>query len=345
MKTMKRIECVDVLRGMTMAFMLVVDNPGCKPFAPLEHALWNGMTPTDIIFPTFVFVMGVSMFLSMSRSGFHLSWKVLKRFLLLFGIGLVCNWISKGVFRGTWGLEGIRAMGILQRLALCYGISALIVCTVPHKWTGWTVSAILVAYGALLLLGKGYVYGPENILARVDAAILGPGHVYRLDNGIDPEGIRSTLPAVAHTLIGFIVGKWLVNKDFRRMDTAAALMLSGGLLLLWILPLNKKVWSPSFVLVACGIATLLLSAFHYLIDEKGVWKHTGFWKVFGSNAILCFLLCNVIVWAMHASGWKAAVMGAVGSTPWTSLLYALCGVLAIYLVVLPLYRRKIFIRL
>ena len=121
-----------------MAFMLVVDNPGGRMFAPFNHAEWNGFTPTDFVFPTFVFVMGVSMFLSLRKQEFKLSWKVLKRFVLLLGIGLLCNWISKCVWGGKIvGLENVRLSGVLVRLALCYGLSALIVCTVKQKWIGW----------------------------------------------------------------------------------------------------------------------------------------------------------------------------------------------------------------
>ena len=341
----KRIQSVDVLRGLTMAFMLVVDNPGGPAYGPLNHAAWNGFTPTDFIFPTFVFVMGVSMYLSMSRTGFKLSWKILRRFLLLFGIGLLCNWTGKVVWGGGWGLDGLRTLGVLQRLALCYGISAVIVCSVKRKWLGWIVTGLLALYGVILLAGNGYSEGPDSILARADAAILGPTHIYKWGNGIDPEGVLSTIPAVAHTLIGFLMGGLLLSREYRKMDVWGTAMLCGGFLLMWGLPLNKKIWSPSFVLVACGLATLCLSVLHYLIDETGLWKHTGFWKVFGSNAILCFLLCDIIVWVMGGTGWQGAVMKAVGVNEFTSLLYALAGMLLVYLIVFPLYRRKIFIRL
>ena len=342
----KRVESVDVLRGLTMAFMLVVDNPGGPVYTPLDHAQWNGFTPTDFVFPTFVFVMGVSMYLSMSKSGFKLSWKVLKRFLLLLGIGILINWISKCVWNKAWmGFETVRLSGVLVRLALCYGLSALIVCLVNEKWLGWIVTALLVGYGALLLLGNGYSEGTDSILYKVDSFLIGQNHMYMKGKVIDPEGICSTLPAVAHTLIGFLVGNRLANKEFRKMDAWGTALLAAGLLLMWWMPLNKKVWSPTFVLVACGMATLLLSLFHYLIDEKGLWKHTAFWKVFGSNAILCYLLCDVVVWVMHLTGWHSGIMQWMGVSKFTSLVYALGGMLLIYLIVRPLYKRKIFIRL
>ena len=342
----KRIESLDVLRGLTMVFMLIVDNPGGKAFAPLCHADWNGFTPTDFVFPTFVFVMGVSMYLSLRKQEFKLSWKVLKRFVLLFGVGLLCNWIGKCVWNGhIVGVENLRILGVLQRLALCYGISAVLVCTIRHKWLGWVAGGLLVAYSAILLLGNGYEDGPDSILARVDASVLGLNHMYRQGKCVDPEGLLSTIPAVAHTLIGFLIGKVFIDKDFRKMDSVGTLLLAGGFLLGFLLPVNKKVWSPSFVLVCCGAATLLLSLFHWLIDEKGIWKHTGFWRAFGCNPILCFLLCDVLIWVMHLTGGHRAIMGALGNNEWTSLLYAVGCVLVIYIIVLPLYKKNIYFKL
>ena len=288
----KRVESLDVFRGLTMVFMLIVDNPGGKAFAPLNHATWNGFTPTDFVFPTFIFVMGVSMYLSLRKQEFRLSWKVFKRFALLFGLGLLCNWIGKCVWNGhIVGVENLRILGVLQRLALCYGISALLVCTVKHKWLGWVAGGLLVAYSAVLLLGNGYEDGPDSILARFDASVLGLNHMYRQGKTIDPEGLLSTIPAVAHTIIGFLVGKMLVEKDFRKMDAVGTLMLVGGFLFSYLLPVNKKIWSPTFVLVCCGVATLILSLFHWLIDEKA----SGSIRVSGerSDATPSFASCSV----------------------------------------------------
>lgn len=326
---------------MTMAFMVLVNLPGSwsAVFPILRHASWNGMTPTDFIFPNFLFVMGVSMFFSLRKQNFTLNGKMLKRFLLLLGIGLLINVISHFVY----GSESIRFTGVLQRFALCFGASALIICTVNHKHLPWLVTGLLVAYSALLLLGNGYEYGPGNILSRVDRALLG-SHLYN-DQGIDPEGLLSTLSAIAHTLIGFLVGKVLASGDFRKMDSLGTALLVAGLLLQYLLPLNKKVWSPSFVLVACGLGTLLLGLLHYIIDEKGWWKHTGIFMVFGTNAIYCYLMSDVITWVYHFTGFRSWAMGVMGTNPWTSLVFAVFSVLMVYLTTLPLYRRKIFIKL
>ena len=326
---------------MTMAFMVLVNLPGSWSaiFPLLRHASWNGMTPTDFIFPNFLFVMGVSMFFSLRKQNFTLNGKMLKRFLLLLGIGLLINVISHFVY----GSESIRFTGVLQRFALCFGASALIICKVNHKHLPWLVTGLLAAYSALLLLGNGYEYGPDNILSRVDRALLG-SHLYN-DQGIDPEGLLSTLPAIAHTLIGFLVGKILASGDFRKMDSLGTALLVAGLLLQYLLPLNKKVWSPSFVLVACGLGTLLLSLLHYIIDERGWWKRTGFFMVFGTNAIYCYLMSDVLTWAYHFTGFRTWAMSVMGTNPWTSLLFAVFSMLVVYFTALPLYRRKIFIKL
>lgn len=326
---------------MTMAFMVLVNLPGSwsAVFPLFRHAAWNGMTPTDFIFPNFLFVMGVSMFFSLRKQDFTLNGKMLKRFLLLLGIGLLINTVSHFVY----GTESIRFTGVLQRFALCFGASALIICKVNHRHLPWVITGILAAYSALLLLGNGFEYGPGNILSRVDRALLG-NHLYN-DQGIDPEGLLSTLPAIAHTLIGFLVGKILASGDFRKMDSLGTALLVAGLLLQYLLPLNKKVWSPSFVLVACGLGTLLLGLLHYIIDERGWWKRTGLFMVFGTNAIFCYLMSDVLTWTFHLTGFRSWAMSVMGTNPWTSLLFAVFSVLLVYLVTLPLYRRKIFIKL
>ena len=342
----KRIEAIDVLRGITMAMMVLVNSPGSWSvrYPMLRHADWNGFTPTDFVFPGFLFLMGVSMFFSLRKSNFTLSWKVLKRFLLLIGIGILLN-VTGMLVNGRFTLENLRWMGVLQRFGLCFGVTAVLVCKVPHKWLGWIAAGILVFYSALLLLGNGYVQGPESIIARVDNTLLGETHLYRWGNGIDPEGLLSTIPAIAHTLIGFLIGKILYQKDFRKMDSIGTLLLVGGFLLQWLLPLNKKIWSPSFVLVVCGLGTLLLSLLYWLIDETHVWKHTGFWKVFGTNAIFCYIMSDIMAWTWHLTGFQSWAMSQVPETEFTSLLFAIFCVLLIWLCALPLYKKKIFIKL
>lgn len=339
---MKRVISLDVLRGLTIALMIVANLPGAwnAVLPMMRHAPWNGFTLADFIFPSFVFVMGVSMYFSLRKQEFRLNWKMLRRFVLLIGIGLLVNTVGMLIASGS----SLRLTGVLVRLALCYGISAVIICTVKQKYIPWIAGGLLLLYGLVLLLFDGYLYGPENIVARIDRAVLGQAHLYN-DKGIDPEGLLSTLPAVAHTLIGFLMGKIFASKDFRKMDSWGTALLVAGFLLQWLLPVNKKIWSPTFVLLVCGADTLLLSLLHYLIDETGVWKHTGFFRSFGSNAIFCYLLSDVLAWTVSLTGFRSWAMRQVGVNEWTSLLFSLCCLLLIYLIALPLYRKKIFIKL
>ena len=343
----RRIESVDILRGATIAFMVLVNNPGSwkAVYPPLVHSAWNGLTPCDCIFPTFLFVMGVSMYLSLRKGGFTLSWKMLKRTLLLLGIGLVLNYVSQVVYDNNWSLSSLRIPGVLQRFALCYGITALLVCRLPHRALPWTAGGLLILYGALLLVGNGYEYGAGNINARFDRALLGEGHLYPWDNGVDPEGLLSTLPAIAHTLVGFLVGGWLSRGDNRRIAVTGAALVLAGAGLSFLLPLNKKIWSPSFVFVTCGIASLLLAMLYFLVDEKHIWRQSGFFKVFGTNAIFCYVLADVLAWIFDRSGLHTASRTLLGETPLTSLLYAFFCVIVVWLLTLPLYRRKVFLKL
>ncbi len=344
---MKRIQSIDILRGATVALMVLVNNPGSWAcvWPPLRHAAWNGLTLADLVFPLFLFVMGVSMYFSFRKSGYRLSWKVLKRALLLVGIGLLLNWIGGMVWSHSASLTELRWTGVLQRFGLCFGIGAVLVCTLPHKALPWVSAFILALYAGILLLGNGYAYSADNILSRADRFLLPEAHLY-LDNGVDPEGILSTLPCIAHTLIGFLVGKLLADKNARKtLLTGAALLGIGLLVSLW-LPLNKKVWSPSFVLVLCGIGTLLLCILYYLTDEKHIWKHTGFFMAFGTNAIFCYVMGHVVAWILDGSGahrWFAQTYAS--TSVWLSFAYAVFCVLLVWLSVRPLQRRGLFIKL
>lgn len=344
---MKRVQSLDILRGATVALMVLVNNPGswAAVWAPLRHASWNGLLFADLVFPLFLFVMGVSMYFSLHRGGFKLSWKMLKRTLLLIGIGLIINWISGIVWSHEWSLASLRYTGVLQRFGLCFGICAVLVCTLPQRSLPWISAGILGVYAAILLLGNGYVYGPENVVARVDRLLVPEAHLYS-DNGLDPEGLLSTLPCLAHTLIGFLVGKLVYEKKAKETLLSGVALLALGLLIALWLPLNKKVWSPSFVLVLCGMGTLVLCLLYYLVDERGLWKHYGFFKAFGTNAIFCYVMGDVVAWVMDGSGlhrWYA--LNAVDGAPLLSFYYAVACVLLVWLSVLPLYKRKIFLKL
>lgn len=344
---MKRVQSLDILRGATVALMVLVNNPGswAAVWAPLRHTSWNGLLFADLVFPLFLFVMGVSMYFSLCKGGFRLNLKMLKRTLMLIGIGLALNWISSIVWSHEWSLASLRYTGVLQRFGLCFGLCAVLVCTLPHKSLPWISAGILGVYAAILLLGNGYVYGPENIAARADRLLIPEAHLYS-DNGIDPEGLLSTFPCLAHTLIGFLVGKLVYEKKARGTLLSGIVLLALGLLASFWLPLNKKIWSPSFVLVLCGIGTLVLCLLYYLADERSLWTRYGFFMAFGTNAIFCYVMGDVVAWLADGSGlhrWYA--LNVVDGSSLLSFCYAAGCVLLVWLSVLPLYKRKIFLKL
>lgn len=226
----KRLLAVDILRGITIAGMLLVNNPGTWShlYAPLSHAEWIGLTPTDLVFPFFMFVMGVSMYFSLRKFNFSMSGplmlKIVRRTVLLFLIGWVIQWFGMWL-RGLYNPEAsfwadmfgkLRILGVFQRLALAYFFGSLIAVLMKTKWLPWLIAIILVVYAIILGRGHGYDFSLENIVSRIDMSILGEDHMYhehafgeRL--ALDPEGLLSTLPCVAHVLIGFLVGKCLVK--------------------------------------------------------------------------------------------------------------------------------------
>ena len=223
-KTNKRILALDILRGVTIAGMIMVNNPGtwAHIYAPLRHAEWNGLTPTDLVFPFFMFIMGISTYISLKKYNFEFSravgMKILKRTILIFLIGMAIGWFSKFCYYWTsptegisfgaqlwesvWTFDRIRILGVMQRLALCYGATAIIALTVKHRNIPYLIATLLTGYFILLVCGNGFAYNDTNILSVIDRTILTPAHMYK-DNGIDPEGLLSTIPSIAHVLLGF----------------------------------------------------------------------------------------------------------------------------------------------
>jgi len=326
--------------------MILVNNPGCFPtFTQLSHSAWNGFTLCDWVFPSFMFVMGVSMSFSMRKPGFRLSWKILRRVLILFAIGLVLNIIAQAALGLGLDPAWYRIPGVLQRLGICFGLGAVLIAWLREdKWLWLAAGVLLAAYSAVLLLGNGYSQGPESVLAKVDAAVFGTKHLY-CNSAPDPEGLLSTVPAVAHTLIGFLAGGILLRGDTRALTFTGLILLASGLLLSIPLPFNKTVWSPSYVLFTCGASTLLLALLHYLIDERKVLKHNGFFLCFGTNAIWCYILAELISLTCAGSGLTESAMNLLGRTRWTSLLWALLNVALVWTLTLPLYRKGKYIRI
>lgn len=218
-RTSKRLVSLDVLRGITVCGMILVNNAGAcgYAYAPLKHAKWDGFTPADLVFPAFMFIMGVSIYLSLNKSNFD--WRVsiariLRRTVLIFVSGVALKWILAFIATGEYNtLENLRIMGVLQRLGICYGIVALLAVTVRHRLFPTIIAVLLVGYYLLQLFGNGFEKCAGNIVSMVDYAVLGKSHMY-LGGAqfVDPEGILSTIPAIAQVMIGFLCGKVIVGE-------------------------------------------------------------------------------------------------------------------------------------
>lgn len=234
MNNSRRLIALDVMRGITVAGMILVNNPGSWShiYAPLRHAEWHGLTPTDLVFPFFMFIMGISTTISLRRFSFklnrELALKIIRRTAVIFLIGLLLDrvgafcwglddksWLKSG-FSAAFDLSNIRIMGVLQRLAICYGCAAIIGSLMTRKAIVWLIAIFLITYSAILLLFDGLEFSDRNIVGVIDRTLLGAQHMYHEHAGgvtlaLDPEGLLSTLPSIAHTLIGFLAGRMILT--------------------------------------------------------------------------------------------------------------------------------------
>lgn len=308
-----RLLSLDVFRGLTVAAMILVNNPGswAHIYAPLEHAEWNGCTPTDLIFPFFLFIVGVSVSYALGSKKQHMNHSklimtALKRALILFGLGLFLSLFPKVFTEPLEAFRTVRIPGVLQRIAVVFFITALIFIKTSPKTQLRTIIGILIAYWALMTLvpvpGLGYanLEKETNLGAWLDRTILTEAHLWKSARTWDPEGILSTLPAVATGLFGVLAGSWLRRKD-REESVKISWMFSIGVLavilgLIWDLcfPINKALWTSSFVLYAGGLATIGLALCYWLIDVQGYKKGTKPFVVYGVNAITVFFLSGLI---------------------------------------------------
>lgn len=386
-KTNSRLLSLDVLRGITIAGMILVNNPGSWShiYAPLRHAPWHGLTPTDLVFPFFMFIMGISTYISLRKYDFKWSnasfFKILKRTIIIFLIGMAIAWLSlsfrtfrglateelgffERLFRATTNFEHLRILGVMQRLALSYGATAVIAILIKHKYIPYIIVATLVGYFILLVSGNGFELSEQNIISVIDRAVLGTNHMYK-DSGLflDPEGLISTIPAICHVLIGFYVGKILMQtKDNRvRMShlfIVGAVLTFSGFLLSYGCPINKKIWSPTFVLTTCGLASTLLALLVWIIDIKGHKRWSRFFESFGINplfiyvaaAVFSILLGNIFV---SYGGDLMSIKGFlynVGLQPFLgdyvgSFIYAVLFVGFNWVIGSILYKKQIYIKI
>ncbi len=365
----RRLLSLDLFRGVDIAFMILVNNGGMAPYHPLTHTVWNGWTPTDLVFPTFLFIMGVSMRLSFTarmargEKKSTLLAHVFRRFVILFLLGLVVNGFP------FFPLHTLRIYGVLQRIAICYLLASLL-----ELWTASTrikiaVTAVcLVGYWVLLRYVPVPGYGVpghaipfmdmnRNIVSWLDRRIF-PGRLYVGTR--DPEGLLSDIPAVGSVLLGMLTGTWLqsartLQQKCRGMLLAGIVGIALGELWNPWFPMNKNLWTSSYVLFSAGVAAVLFALFYWMVEIRqwrGGW--TYFWLVFGTNAITAYVLSELLaasLWAIHVGPkltferWFYLRTFAHIHPPGVgSLVYAITFVLVCWLPMLVLYRKKIFLK-
>lgn len=384
-KVSGRLLALDILRGITIAGMILVNNPGSwgHMYAPLRHAEWNGLTPTDLVFPFFMFIMGISTYFSLRKYDFKFSvksfWKILRRSVLLFLIGMAVAWFGlflRGLnndatfLEAVFNFDRIRLLGVIPRLALCYGVGATMALLIPRKGLPLTVVAMLVVYAIVLIFGNGFEFSDKNVLYIVDNKIIGPNHLYKETIGdislhLDPEGLLSTFPSIAHMLIGFLCGGLIMStRDnelrINRLFIVGVILTFSGFLLDYGIPVNKKIWSPTFVLTTCGLASSFLGLLIWIIDIKGYRRWCRFFEVFGINPL--FLYCLGAVMTLLISFIRVpfgestmSIKGIVYSeyllplcgddATFASFMFAVVFLVVNWLIGLILYKKKIYIKL
>lgn len=364
-----RLIALDVFRGITIMGMILVNNPGSWSYIhkPLGHAEWHGWTPTDFIFPFFLFIVGTAITLSLSRrkergdSKRQLMLNVFRRSAIIFAIGFFLSLYP------YFNFSTVRIPGVLQRIAFCYLFSALIYLYFDIKSIViWTVS-ILAAYWAALMLipvpgyGAGVLDPAGNLPGFIDSRLLA-GHTWKGApvSGFDPEGILSTIPSVASTLLGVITGEWLRREKSILEKTAGLFgfgilgLIAGEIMHIWI-PINKALWTSSYVVFMGGMALVFLAMCIWIIDILGYQKWAKPFIVFGSNAILVFSLSSLTAQTMYLirmeenlnlkefiyiylfASWAGPMVG--------SLLFAVSTILVWLGLMWILYRKKIFIKI
>ena len=368
-----RFTALDVFRGLTVCFMIIVNTSGngATTYWPLKHADWNGFTPTDLVFPSFLFAVGNALSFVMKRwetlKQSEVLLKILKRTVLIFLIGYLMYWfpffkLDEQAHLTLSPISHTRIMGVLQRIALCYGIVALMVYYLGTKKTIWLgVFSLLVYWALLLIFGTpGAEFSKTgNAVLRLDIWLFGPNHLYRGEGfPFDPEGLLSTLPALFNVIGGYAAGRYLQRKG-KSYEGLAKLLLTGFALLLiaycwdsWF-PVNKKLWTSSYAVLTVGLDCLILGTIIYITEFLGKTKGSHFFLVTGKNPLFIYLMSELgvtIMWMVkignesvfswlynHIFKFTGDYLGAFLFSVWWMLTCWVVGYL--------LDRRRIYIKL
>jgi predicted acyltransferase len=367
----KRLLSLDVLRGATIAAMILVNDPGdwAHIYPPLEHSKWNGCTPTDLIFPFFLFMVGVSIVYAMETKKQDVanhSRMILRAFRRMVTL-IVISWLIQLFYHPS--IAHLRIPGVLQRIAVVYFIVTVLYIKTSTKAMDWIFAIALIGYWLAMTLipvpGVGYAnLNPEtNLGAWIDRSVWGVDHLWRESHTWDPEGLLGTIPALGTGLFGIRVATWLKRKD-RDDSVKVSWMFVYGvsavvLALIWDLffPINKALWTSSFVLYTGGLATIALALCFWLIDVQGREKGTWIFVVFGMNAISAYILADIVpglidFWKVNFNGHELkgtqylyqAFIAPHFAPINASLVRAILFVILIWLLMYVFYKKKIIIK-
>jgi predicted acyltransferase len=351
-----RLVSLDAFRGATIAAMILVNNPGTWSalYWPLGHAAWHGWTPTDLIFPFFLFIVGVA--ISFSRKTTFRA--ALRRSAIIFGLGLLL------ALYPSFDLATLRIPGVLQRIAICY-LAAWALSRTKPVVQAVAAAALAVAYWALMTQvpvpdGTPPNLEPEtNFGAYVDRAVFGTAHLWRQSRTWDPEGLFSTLPAVTTTLLGLLAGRFIRSE--RTPERKALGLVAGGAAVAllglgwgWVFPINKNLWTSSFALFTAGMGSMTLGLCYYVADVRGHRGWTRPFVIYGVNAIAVYvlsgLLADTLGWIQVGDGvslqeWiYTRVYAPLASPVNASLLYAITNVALLFLIAWWMDRRQLYVK-
>jgi predicted acyltransferase len=368
----QRFLALDVFRGMTICFMIIVNTSGSKfTYSPLEHAHWHGFTPTDLVFPSFLFAVGNAMSFAMNKwnvlTQAEVLGKIFKRTFIIFLCGFLLYWFPFFTTDQAHHLtispfSHTRVLGVLQRIALAYCIASLLIY---YFKTGTVISisiSILLLYWVLMRIG-GDAPDPlaltGNLGYKMDLWLMGPNHLYHGEGvPFDPEGWLSTLPSVVNVTFGYMIGKFIQEKG-KSFEGLSKLLLIGCALVVigyfWDLsfPINKKLWTSSFVVYTVGIDCVIIAAIIYVVDFLGRTEWTKFFTVFGKNPLFIYLVSEVGVTIMdyihpepgvNLVSWLYRHIYQHAGLYFGSLLLAISWMLFCWLVGFYLDKKKIYVR-
>lgn len=358
---MQRYRALDALRGLTIAMMILVNTPGSWDYvyAPLLHSHWHGLTPTDLVFPFFMFIVGSAMYFAFKKQDFLLdpsmAFKIIKRGVLIFLIGLFLN-----CYPFTSDIETWRVMGVLQRIGIAYIFAAFIVLSFNKRGVLAISVIVLCAYHLILTaFGDGGYELETNVIRQVDLMLFGQTHMYGgFGLSFDPEGLLSTLPSVVSVLIGFEITRFITNIESKQhsMIKLVQLGIAGliiGQVLSLVIPINKALWTSSYVVYTAGFACLTLALFVYLIDIKKYEKPVTPLLVYGTNPLFIYVISWLWVATygmfsvdnMLLQTWMFQTLSSYMPEKLASFVFAFSHVVLFWWFSKLLFDRKIFIKI